>query len=324
MIAVDRRRYLSLLAGALAGTAGCLGGESEGPGADESTDTPPNRHRTTQPQTQTARTTDRETITTEPVDTETPPTTPAQSLVLERIEPSEAALTVYPNSLAALLRSAATSTETVRTHADTFVYAPEPVLPSFDTVELVDPSGDASGVYEVSAEAGIRYELLLTAEPADPPADGAVTPVSSIPAQHRDLVVSAITGDGRPSVYPESEAGEWVRNHFFGEYVSYEGTTYQGNEREQTDAAFFSTTAWYILSLTPIEAEAGAVTLRLSDVEPSVRGTLDTALDDWQKHQPGPVIGPDRLSDSVASFADETDGLLIHTHAFDVRMDRPS
>ena len=324
MMDVDRRRYLSLLGGALAGTAGCLEAESEGPGAAESTDTPPDPHRTNQTETPTARTADRVTGTTDPTDTHTPTTTPAPSLVLERVEPSETPLTVFPKALASLLRSAATSETPVRTHAETFVYSPEPILPTVDTVELVDPSGDASGVYEVSGEAGIRYELLLTAEPSDPPENASVTPVSSIPEQHRDLVVSAITGEGRPSVYPESEAGEWVRNHFFGEYVSYEGTTYQGAELEQTDAAFFSTTAWYILSLTPVEDEAGAVTLRLGGIDPSVRAGLDPVLDDWAKHQDAPVLGPERVDESIASFAEQTDGLLIHTHAFDVRTDQRS
>ena len=314
---LDRRRYLALLASGLAGTAGCLGDDAKGPGADGSTETP------------TPQQTDRVTkmvgrsVTHEPTSTSTP-TAPPESLVLERVDPSDPTLTVYPKSLVSLLRSAARSPDPVRTHADTFVYAPEPVLQTFDTVELVDPSGAASGVYEVSGEAGIRYEMLLTAEPSDPSEDASVTPVSSIPEQHRELVVDAITGEGRPSVYPESESGEWVRTQFFGEYVSYEGTIYQGAELEQTDAAFFSTTAWYILSLTPVEEDDDAVTLRLADIDPAVRASLDTALGDWRKDRRGPVIGPGRTTDSMAAFASETDGLLIHTHAFDVRMEHRS
>lgn len=317
----SRRRYLGLLAGALAGTAGCLGnGDGDNPtptaegAGDGPTATPTVTPRPTPTATDRATATDGETAT-------APGTTPAPSLVLDPVEPSgDAPLTVYPRRLASILRSAATGDGPVRTTADAAVYAPEPLLPAVDAVEIVDPAGDAGGTYAVDCEGGTDHGMMLVADevPAEEATDP--TPVSEFPAEYRDLVVEALTGPRAGSVSPETERGEWVREQFFGEYVSYKGQTYRGREVHPTDAVFFSTGVWYVLALSPVEEADDPFRLRLPEIDPAVRRTVDGALEEWSKHARAPAVAGPPLADAVRSFAADTDRVLTHTHAYEVAL----
>ncbi|WP_123535086.1 RodZ family helix-turn-helix domain-containing protein [Halosimplex salinum] len=314
----DRRRYLGLVAGVAAGFGGCLASDdaTDASSTATPTDTPAETPTEARSPTSTGTATDGS--------TRTPSGTPADpSLVLDPGDPSgDAPLTVYPPKLASILRGAATGDGPVRAAADAFVYAPEPVLPAFDAVEIVDPVGDAGGVYEISAEGGPRHRMGLKAEEATPPDDASVTPVSEIPGAHREVVVEALD-DSRdwPSVYPETETGEWVREHFFGEYVSQKGTTYRGSEIHATDAVFFSTEVWYVLTLSPVDDADDPVELRLPEVESSVRTVVDGALQDWKKTAGTPAVSGPPVSEAVHEFADDTARLLTNTHAYEVSVE---
>ncbi|WP_436908159.1 hypothetical protein [Halosimplex marinum] len=333
----DRRRYLGLLAGALAGTAGCLGdgnGDDPTPTAEGAGD--PAGDDPTATSTGTARATP--TAAGSPAATDgsvatdgataadggtatAPGTTPAPSLVLDPVEPSgDAALTVYPRKLASMLRSAATGDGPVRATADAAVYAPEPLLPTVDAVEIVDPAGDADGTYAVACEGGADHGMTLVADevPAEEATDPA--PVSEFPAEYRDLVVEALTEPSAGPVSPETERGEWVREQFFGEYVSYEGQTYRGREVHPTDAVFFSTEVWYVLALSPVEGADDPLRLRLPEIDSAVRRTVDGALEERSKHDRAPAVAGPPLADAVRSFAADTDRVLTHTHAYEVAL----
>ncbi|WP_415379707.1 hypothetical protein [Halosimplex sp. TS25] len=318
----DRRRYLGLLAAAATGVAGCLDRGDEGtPTGEPSTEVPTATSEATATDPSVATRT--ETAAEEPSETPTPsPVEP--SLVLAPVEPSSAVpLTVYPTELVEILRDAATSGETVRASAEAFVYAPTPVLPRFDAVKLVDPEGDAGGVYEVDAEGGPRHEMYLDAEESSVPDGESATPVSAFPEAYRDLVVDALEESSeRPSVYPETETGEWVRQHFFDEYVRHEGTTYRCREVHATDAVFFSTEAWYVLSLSPVEEAADPPTLRLPDVDPAVKGRVDPALSAWKKTSGEPAVVPPTFGAAIREFGTETDRILTHANAFAVSIER--
>ena len=315
----DRRRCLGLLAGALAGAAGCLGDGGDGTptdsgnaGGDGSTAAP----------TETPRATSTPTPSGSPTAdgaTGTATGTPAPSLVLDTVDLSgEEPLTVYPPNLASILRAAATGDGPVRATADAFVYAPEPLLPTVDAVEVVDPVGDAGGTYAVDCEGGTAHDMTLVADevPAEEADDP--TPVSAFPAEYRELVVAALTGSSAGPVAPQTERGEWVRERFFGEYVEYEGQAYLGREIHPTDAVFFSTEVWYVLSLSPVEDAAEPVTVRLPEIDPRVRTAVTGALNDWSKHATAPAVAGPPLSDPVRAFADDTGRILTHTHAYGV------
>jgi len=319
----DRRAYLGLLAGAVtAGLGGCLGdGPTDGPGTDarSPTGTPTRTDTATATDTPapTATSGESATGTTDDADTPTPGPTPTGGrLVAEYVDPDTVtAATVYPRDLASLLLQAADADGRVRASASAFVYAPEPILPSFETVRLVTAEGEKRGPYRVEGEAGIRYDHVVGAEQVEPPENATVTPVDDLAAERRDLAVAAIEGES-PEVTPETELGEWVRESFYGAYVRDDGTTYRGGEIEQTDAAFFSTECWYILSLTPVDDGEGAVTLRLPDLSVSVRETFDTLFEETTAYESTGRIERDRFSADVVRFAAETDHLLTHTTTY--------
>jgi hypothetical protein len=244
-----RRHYLALVGSALAGAAGCLG-PSQPDRADAPTPTgsaTPVRTSTWSP-THAGTADGRETATSQPGTgrtraTETS-TTPDGTLVLHAVDGEpEPPLRVYPTALRETLRTAATGDGPLRTTGSAHVYRPDPVLPDLETVALVDPDGEASGVYAVDCQGGTRYDLLVGAEAAHPPTNATVTRVETLPAERRALAVAAVENEG-PRVYPETELGEWVRTEFFDGYVSHDGTTYRGTEVQQTDVAFFSTDVW--------------------------------------------------------------------------------
>lgn len=354
----DRRTYLGLLAGVPLTAAGCLGddestGDGPGVGTSGGSDGPV-----------------RSTVETTPTPTGggSPAVGDAETagqsagtargtagpgeFVLTATDPAEFdSLTIYPPELAETLRTAAATGDTVRAVQNAHTYVPRPVLPAYDAVELVDPSGAAGGRYHLAADGGVYYHRLLDVEAVSPPADATATPVADLPAARRDLVERVVRGD-RVTVSPETERGEWVREAFFGEYFTHEGTTYRGYERQQTDAAFFSTEVWYVLSLDPAggaeggadgadwtatptpgstggtigtdEAAAaagtGGETLRLvlADVPESVRTVVDRLLADRSADQREVAASYQELPPDLAALANETAGLLTHVAAFSV------
>lgn len=249
--------------------------------------------------------------------TQTTSTTPTAGRVrLRAVDdvPRDAPVVVYPSRLRAWLRRAAASGEPVRDHDETFVETPEPVLSGVDHVELVGPS-DVSGTYATTVDGGTRYDILVGAERVDaPPETTTVTPLDALSPARRRLVERAIDDGRRATVVPESRLGEWVRTRFFDGYVSREGVVYRGYEVQQTDAAFFSTTVWYVLSLSPTTDEsADVVTLRLAAVPDSFVRAVEPHLAERSPDEREVQSEHRELSDAVVRFLDETAYLLTHT-----------
>ena len=254
MPSTDRRALLAGVA-SLVGIAGCL---------DDGTSTATT---STDPET---------------ANPETDPPT-AGRLTLKPVDPSsvDEPLTVVPDDLRRWLRQAADGA-TVRGKADSYVYPaqqryePIPPLTAFDRVQIDDSDGGAGGSYDVDADGGVYYERVAGAEPVSPPADADVIPVSELSGERRELALAAIGAESSHDtrVEPQTALGSWVRNEFFGGYFSYEGTTYRGHEVQQTDAAFFATEVWYVLSLSPTESEA-ATTLDTSASAERARMLVD-------------------------------------------------
>lgn len=293
---LDRRALLAGVAG-LAGIAGCLGGHDDEQTVplQDSPETPP-----TQSESST--------------DTESP--TPTGQFSLTPVDPFDAdgELTVYPENLRTWLRTAATTDETVRAHAGTYSSDPSPPLPAFERVQLLDELGDVEGIYDLAIDGGTRYKLHVGAESADPPDDADVTPVSSLSEDRRDLALAAIEGaagdDAR--VYPETELGSWVRHDFFGGYVSYDGTTYRGFERQQTDAEFFATNVWYVLSATSVDAPSAPATIRFAAIDAVVRRVIDELREAGERPQPMETGVEGETAATLRAFAENTPFLLTH------------
>lgn len=266
--------------------------------------------------------------TTRPTVTESTTTEEIEGLRLDAVEDVstiEAPVTVYPETLRSWLREAARTGEKIRAHAETGMYVPEPVLPAFKHVRLETPEDDEiDGFYEVTAEGGTRYDLLVGASAVEEvPEDALVTSVADLPEERRELATRAIERRQTARVYPETELGEWVRHEFFGGYYSYEGTTYLGMEVEQTDAAFFSTVAWYVLSLSPVgrEEASNPLVLRFPEIDERVRRIIDQLLADRRDGQVSTALGTDASREAIAEFAGETDYLLAHTDVFAVTVE---
>lgn len=291
------------------GATGCLGRRSE-----TVTDSPTTRSETTSDPTtptDTATPTDTETAT----DTETPTETPLRFTIEGVSEiPRDESVVVYPPSLRSLLREAARTGDTLREAAGTFSYSPVPVLPTVETVELVSDD-ETAGTYRITGDGGTRYQLQAGAERATPPADATVTPVGDLTDPRRELAVAAITGEDA-GVYPETRLGEWARTSFFGSYVAYDGQTYRGHERKQTDAAFFSRQVWYIVSLSPVETAADPLRIRLDPVPSGVRQLLDPYFD--TRTEAKPLVANDP---AVRAFVGDDPYLLTHTGRVHIRSD---
>ncbi|QLG60532.1 hypothetical protein [Halorarum salinum] len=307
----SRRDALRALAVAGApGLAGCGGGGGETPTGTGDSGTVRPSDSPTDP-------------TTDPTSTDDPPA----ELVLRPHEAvPDAPLAVFPAGLRDWLREAARTGGSVRGHESVPVYAPDPLVAEFRTVDLRTPGGELDGTFEVRAEGGPRYELRLSADPVESvPTDGTVTEVSSLPADRRELAVDAIEGNW-PGAYPETERGEWVREEFFGGHFEREGRTYLGSEAEQTDAAFFSTTVWTVLSMTPVEddgVDADPVALRFPEIGHGVRAAVEDALADWEGtgREGRAWLEPEHRPEAVAAFAAGTGALLTHTAAFSVAVE---
>jgi hypothetical protein len=310
---LNRRAVLASVAslGSTAGLAGCLG--SAGGDIGPSTARQSTADRTTR---------SRDGVTTTAKPARTTSTTPTPGRVrLRAVDdvPRDAPVVVYPSRLRAWLQRAATSGDPVRGHDETFVYTPEPVLSGVDHVELVG-SSDVSGTYATTVDGGTRYDLLVGAERVDaPPETATVTPLDALSPARRRLVERAIDDGRRATVVPESRLGEWVRTRFFDGYVSRGETVYRGYEVQQTDAAFFSTAVWYVLSLSPTADEpADVATLRLVDVPDSFVRTVEPHLAERAPDEREVRSEPLELSDHVVRFVDDTEYLLTHTAVFTV------
>lgn len=296
---MSRRSLLASLA--TLGLAGCL---DEAPDDSETAGRTPTGSPTTG-RTPSESPTDRPTSDS----TATPP-----RVIVERIDafPRGEPVVVYPDALREWLARAARG-ETVRATDGTFTYDPQPILPGVSTVTLTDDEAVA-GRYRCEIQGGTYYERQLTATPADPPADATVTPVATLSDPRRELAVAAIDGE-YPFVEPQSRLGEWVRTAFFGGYYTHDGQTYRGREAQQTDAAFFATTVWYVLSLTGADTtDATPLQLSLRPVPTAVHRLLDPYFE-------GETDTPLVVRDPTARqfFADPT---LLVTHTGRYRISR--
>lgn len=250
------------------------------------------------------------------------PGTPAP-LRLEPTEvPSSGTVVVFPSTLQDWLRDAATTGDVVRGHAQAGIYRPNPPLHRFDQVRLVDETGDLDAWFRVAGESGVRYEYSATATEATPPDDATVTPVSDLSGPRRALAEAAIEApfsDGS-RFYPETPLGEWARTDFFGGYYRHEGTVYQGMERQQTDAAFFSTSCFYIVELEPVDgASASGPTLRLGALDAQTRRAVDRARSSALS-QLTPAAEPAIPSPAGADTLAESGYLLSHSAVFSVSL----
>lgn len=296
MPSTDRRALLAGLAG-LVGGAGCVGDGT--PTATTASD-PETDHPETDPPA-------------------------AGRLTLDPVHPTDAdePLTVLPEDLRRWFREAADGT-TVRSHADSYVYPvqqsyePIPPLTAFDRLQINDPEGGAGGSYAVDADGGVYYERVVGAEAVSPPEDADVRPVSALSDERRDLAVAAIGAENGsdPRVEPQTALGSWARTEFFGGYYSHDGTTYRGYEVKQTDAAFFATEVWYVLSLTASESAATTLTL----VAPSERARTLVA-DMRREHETVERMERDlegMNADAAETLAAEHPHLLTHDAVYQV------
>jgi hypothetical protein len=253
----DHRR--TVLTGVAAALAGCASNGT--PPSETQSASPTDLHTTTVTRTASTSATSTGTLTLEPI--------PAREV--------DDTLTVYPADLRQWLRTAAMTNRTVRARSRTPTSAPNPPLPAFERVRFDDEAGELSGSYDLSVEGETRYQLLVGADEESPPADAEVTPVSSLAERRREVALAAIPGshgdDAR--VYPETELGSWVRHEFFGGYFSHDGTTYRGKEAQQTDAEFFATEVWYVLTAESRDASSAQVTFRLAPIDDGVRRRIE-------------------------------------------------
>ncbi|MFW5949522.1 MAG: hypothetical protein ACOCSD_07995 [Halolamina sp.] len=291
MPSIDRRGLIAGLASTVS-LAGCLDGEDR---------------------TETGNTT--------PTDS----ATPTGQFSLTPVDPVdvEGLLTVLSENLRAWLRSAASDDTTIREVAGSYVYPATqsydqiPPLLAFDRVDIADPDGDAGGVYEIDAEGGVRYDLLVGAEAVSLPDDAEVTPVAELTGDRRELALAAVgaASDQDRRVYPETELGSWVRNSFFGEYYRHDDTVYRGREVQQTDAAFSSTQIWYVISASSTDAEA-AVTLVLEEGDPVVRETIDDLRREHETIEPIARRVEGEPAIAARTVADERPLFLTHDAVF--------
>lgn len=294
-----RRDYLLFAGGAVAGLAGCASGTTNG--TDEPTPTgagtPTSAAGTDTPGGATVRL--------------TPVGDPREARRTGRVS-------VYPADLAAWVRTAASSDRTLRKHATAGQEMPRPPLSVLRDVRVVDETGDLDGHYELAVDAGTRYRMHVGAEPSDPPDDGQVTAVEELAEKRRQLALAAIE-DGLEGarVYPETERGEWSRESFFGGHYRHDGETYRGHEIERTDAAFFSSEAWYVISASERPAGDDDTVLVLPDIGASVRTELREAGLEGRPEE----FAVEDPSEELAAYADRTAVLLTHAAAFRIRLE---
>lgn len=255
-----------------------------------------------------------------PTDSATPGTPVSTNerltLTVHPVDEAPTPFRAYDPRLADWLTRAAGG-ETVRANADVQFYVPEPIVPAFDAVELVD-AGDADGTYTVEAEGGTRYHILAGAKAVDDvPSDAEVVQYADLAADRQELVRLAVEGSPDARFYPETALGEWARHAFFGGYVEYDGQVYRGHEVQQTDAAFFSTRVWTILRLTPTDSPASTpATISLAPTPEQVRTRVDQGYEQLERDSTEASLEVPDLSEAVESYAEETASLLSLTRAF--------
>jgi len=216
--------------------------------------------------------------------------------------------------MALALRRAASIEGTYRTAAAAFVEAPEPFWTRYETVRLAGPDNTAAdGVYEMDAEGGVRYELLVGADRLD--GDRPAAQVSELEGERRELALAAIRNEG-PRVYPETELGEWVRTEWFGNRWEYEGTVYRGKEVQQTDAAFFSQQVWATVRMRETVGHP-AVTFELRAPGDAVRDALDPVFAEWSKDESTATLEDPPAA--VRAYLEPTDLLATHTTVVEPR-----
>ena len=231
---------------------------------------------------------------------------------------------VYPTDLIGWLREVASHDRTLRKRVSTSQEMPDPPLQVLGRIRFVEPNDDSfvdaaggiTGYYELDIEAGPYYEMILDADPADPPSDEAVTPVGDLDGEHRELVVAAIRDSTEERrVYSDTELAEWARESFIDHYYDYEGETYRGHEVQRTDGASSSTEAWYELAASPSREYDDATYLLLPDLVEPVRAELDATgvpeqVDELVVEEP---------SEPLVAFADQISMLITHLTIFRVR-----
>jgi hypothetical protein len=246
------------------------------------------------------------------------------SLTLEAVEPPFAGpeqeprtLTVYSESMALALRRAARIDGPYRTHGSAFFYASEPFWTRYETVRLtgVDADERPKGGYELEADGGVRYELLVGADRLE--GDGSGTQVSELEGERRELALAAIRNDG-PRVYPETELGEWVRTEWFGSRWEHEGAVYRGKEVQQTDAAFFSQQVWATVRMRETRADPQVV-FELRAPGDEVRDALDPVFAEWSSDESTATL--DDPPAAVREYLEPTDLLATHTVVVEPRFD---
>lgn len=236
---------------------------------------------------------------------------------------------IYPTDLIWWLREVATHDRTLRKRVSTGREMPDPPLQvlrdvrfvGLDDAPFVEDAGEITGHYDLEVEAGPYYEMVLDAEPADPPADAAVTPVRTLDDEHREFAIAAIE-DGEEDVdgnrvYTDTALAEWARETFIDSYYRYDGDTYRGYKIQRTDAESATTEAWYGLSASSSREGDDDTALLLPDLAETVRTELDAArvgerTDDLVIEAP---------SDSLAAFADRIAMLVTHLVIFRVRLE---
>lgn len=257
---------------------------------------------------------------------ETSDSTPAGTLSLEAIPARDVDddLTVYPRDLREWIRTATTTDETVRTHAETSTYAPEPPLPAFERAVIKDETQSRSGIYDLAVEGGTRYELLVGAKETTPPDSATVTQVKALPTDRRELALAAIgaESDADARVYPETALGSWVRNSFFGGYFAYDGTTYRGKEVQQTDVEFYAKVVWYVLSGTAVDAASAATTLRLATVPDEVRAVVESLRDDADRPHSTETTVRGETAATVEAFVAANPVILTHDAIYRLAFER--
>ena len=236
---------------------------------------------------------------------------------------------IYPTDLTGWLREVATHDRTLRKHVSTAQEMPDPPLQvlgdvrfvGLDDAPFVEDAGEITGSYDLDVEAGPYYEMVLDAEPADPPADAAVTPVENLVDQHREVAIAAIE-DGEDDtdanrVYTDTDLAEWARETFVGSYYRYDGDTYRGDEVQRTDVTSTTTEAWYELSASPGREGDDDTALLLPDLVERARTELDAAR--VGDHTDDLVI--EDPPESLAAFADRIAMLVTHLVIFRVQLD---
>ncbi|QZP36780.1 hypothetical protein [Halobaculum magnesiiphilum] len=237
--------------------------------------------------------------------------------------PTDSPVSVHPRPLAEFLERGAATDGPVRATGATVLTGKPPFLPGERTVRLVGDEVD-DGAYALDIDGGLLYEWLLGATAVeDPPADADIVAVDDLSDERRSLAVEAIEG-GRATVEPHTPLGTWARTEFVGGYVRYDGTVYRGRERQQTDAAFFSTTVWYVGTVTPTEEAAAdgsatdAPTLHLDPLPSAAARVVDDLLGDWASNLDPVEADISDLDDPARRALAETDFLLTHVTPFEV------